>query len=80
MSGCGRADMNAGYFDHVMDVNAWVSTPALVGGGKALAKMNKNEVYAVAKRMEIKGRSTMTKEELVSAIRRKAAALRKKRT
>lgn len=67
---CGQ-EINQGRLDYIF------GTPHptfMEGGGKALKDMNKEEVYAIAKRIDIVGRSTMTKAELVSAIRRKAAA------
>lgn len=42
------------------------------GAGKALAKMTKVELYGVAKRFDVKGRSTMNKTELIVAIRKAA--------
>lgn len=74
-------EMNNAIHDWVMDKSAWAThadMPELQGGGMPLKDMTKTAVYAIAKRMEIKGRSTMTKDELIKAIRAKAAALRRK--
>ena len=81
----GRDGMNAGYAAHVMDNQTWASgqlgsaaVNEMLGGAKALNKMSKGEVYTIAKRMGIAGRSLMKKDELIAAIRKAAAALRRK--
>ena len=40
------------------------------GSGKALKTMSKKAIYDIAKGLEIKGRSKMTKEELIEAVRK----------
>lgn len=45
------------------------------GGGVSLAKRTKTELYELAKKYKIRGRSTMKKAELVSAIRAKHAEI-----
>lgn len=48
------------------------------GAGKALKQMSKKELYAMAKTHQIKGRSAMTKDELVVAVRKAARAMQRK--
>lgn len=46
--------------------------------GKSLAKETKATLYEMAKKHDIKGRSKMTKEQLVEAIRKKQNASRRR--
>jgi hypothetical protein len=60
--------------DASMDATVMAEMPADVadmqmGGGKALPKMTKEALYMRAKKAGIKGRSTMSKAELVVALR-----------
>lgn len=45
------------------------ASPALDGGAKRLDKNKKNELYRKARKYGIKGRSKMTKQQLVAAVR-----------
>lgn len=48
---------------------------AMSGGGVSLNKRNKQELYALAQKYSIRGRSTMRKAELIKAIRAKHAEI-----
>lgn len=52
----------------------------MIGGarGKSLSKETKDTLYAKAQKYDIKGRSTMTKSELVAAIRKAQAEIGKR--
>lgn len=58
------------------------TAPIMTGGsprGKTLIKETKTALYEKAKKYDIKGRSTMTKEQLVAAIRKHQAWTSKKK-
>jgi hypothetical protein len=74
---CGNISINGGYNDYVFD-DVRPSVVCLTGGGKSLKQMTKVEIYTIAKSMDIKGRSTMTKADLYNAVRRVALSRKAK--
>ena len=78
---CSRDQMNAAFADYVTNEVQLHCAGAQEGGkrGQPLKSMSKKDVYNIAKEMEIKGRSTMKKEELIEAVRAKAASERRRK-
>lgn len=76
---CGDISINNGHNDYVFD-DVRPSVVCLTGGGKNLKQMTKVEIYTIAKSMDIKGRSTMTKADLYNAVRRVALSRKAKKS
>jgi hypothetical protein len=69
---CGCARVQAGGFTMGIPATlegAVLEESNLIGGAKRLDKNNKSELYRKARKYDIKGRSKMSKQELVAAVR-----------
>lgn len=77
--GCAATRMTAGsagaplqveVFDEFAEASdPYMAAPPLDGGAKRLEKNKKTDLYKKARKYQIKGRSKMTKRQLVSAVR-----------